>query len=98
MYVRDRCTILFVFNGSIQFFRDSRQTLEESGHAVESCSLTSMVLSLSKSNVECRMQGESGRGGPKLKALEKIMLVGEYDESLDGDGVDFYLVALQKAA
>jgi len=44
------------------------------------------------------MQGESGRGGPKLKALEKIMLVGEYDESLDGDGVDFYLVALQKAA
>ena len=48
--------------------------------------------------VECRMQGESSRGGPKLQALEKIMLVGEYDESLDGDSVDFYLVALQKAA
>ena len=33
-----------------------------------------------------------------LKVLEKSVLLGEYDASLDGDSYEFYLVALEKAA
>jgi hypothetical protein len=32
-----------------------------------------------------------------LKVLEKSVLLGEYDASLDGDSDEFYLVALEKA-
>ena len=103
----------FVFNGSIQFFRDTRQTLEEAASFLRPGGriVLTHVNGAKFVEDECKKNpAVAVRTMPNnlnldtmaklvgLNILEKSVFLGEYDGSLDGDSDDFYLGALEKAA
>lgn len=101
-----------VFNGSIQFFRDTRRVIDEAASLLKpggriviahingakfvktECQKTPSV---AVRNMPSTVNLETMATLAGLKVLDKKMLqLVEYDETLDGETEDFYLVALEK--
>jgi SAM-dependent methyltransferase len=101
-----------VFNGSIQFFRETRLAIEEAASLLKPCGriVLSHVNGAKFVKDECKKNPSVAvRTMPNnrnlevmaavagLKILEKSKLqLVDYDESLDGGDEDFYLVVLEK--
>jgi SAM-dependent methyltransferase len=104
-----------IFNGSLQFFTDTRQALEDACTKLNPKRGSRIVLSHVNGakfvKEECRTSmGVACRSMPNTVSLENYagllgmeavykgrLLEGlEYDEEVDGDDDDFYLVALER--
>ena len=101
-----------VFNGSIQFFRDTRRVIDDAASLLKPGGRIVIAHvngakfvktecqknpSLAVRNMPSKVNLETMATLVGLKVLDKKMLrLVEYEETLDGETDDFYLVALEK--